>query len=284
MNSVDHQGGALSRREREIAEAYAEGQSYKAIARTLGLSPATVRTHLSTVYRKLGVASKIELSRLLQGSPDAAPRDARDSASLVAELALELDEAMRRERILASVLHIISQQGHHLDAVIDAVLDHALEICEAEFGILFEHHGERRFRAMRSRNIAPDFERWLGEQGVFEVEPGTGLGRVAAGLQTVNIADVRGEAIYRNNSPLRIATANLGKARSFAAIPMLSEDRLIGAFTVYRTRMHPFNDRSLELAQLFADQAAIALQNARRRPAPDDAARPEGSAAAPAQR
>jgi GAF domain-containing protein len=63
---------------------------------------------------------------------------------------------------------------------------------------------------------------------------------------------------------MRIATADLGNARSFAAIPMLSGDRLIGAFTVYRTRVHPFNDRALELAQLFAGQAVVAIQNARR--------------------
>ncbi len=254
----------LSRREREVAQAYAKGQSYKEIARGLGLSPATVRTHLRTVYRKLGVTSKIELSQALQSENAPRARNDRNSADLVAELALELDEAMRRERVLAKVLRIIGQQGHSLDAVIDAVLDHALEICEAEFGILFEYHGDLRFRAMQSRDIAPAFDRWLADQAVFEVDAGTGLGRVAELRLTINIADVRGEDIYRSKAPLRIATADLGNARSFAAIPMLSGDRLIGAFTVYRTRVHPFNDRALELAQLFADQAVIAIQNARR--------------------
>jgi DNA-binding CsgD family transcriptional regulator len=254
----------LSHREREVAEVYAAGNSYKEIARGLSLSPATVRTHLRTVYRKLGVTSKIELSNVLQGTDVRTPRSDQNSRALVAELALELDEAIRRERILAKVLRIISQQGHSLNAVIDAVLDHALEICEAEFGILFEYHGDLRFHAMRSRDIAPEFDRWLVDQGVFEVDAGTGLGQVVALRQTVNIADVRGEDIYRSKSPLRVATADLGNARSFAAIPMLSGDLLIGAFTVYRTRVHPFNDRALELAQLFADQAVIAIQNARR--------------------
>lgn len=44
---------------------------------------------------------------------------------------------------------------------------------------------------------------------------------------------------------------------------MMSGSQLIGPFTVYRTRVHPFNERALELAQLFADQAAIAIENAR---------------------
>ena len=261
---------ALSAREQEVAEAYRDGQSYKEIARSLEISPATVRTHLRTVYRKLGITSKLELSDALRHDTAPSIPGRRDDADLVAELALELDEAMRRERILARVLRIISQQGDSLDAVIDAVLDHALEICEAEFVILFEYHDDLRFRAMRSRNIAPAFGEWLAEQDVFAVDSGTGLGRVATTRQTVNITDVRGEDIYRSEAPLRIATADLGRARSFAAIPMLSGDRLIGAFTVYRTRVHPFNDRALELAQLFADQAAIAIDNARSRASAED--------------
>ena len=51
----------------------------------------------------------------------------------------------------------------------------------------------------------------------------------------------RDDRIYESKSPLRIATANLGKARSFAAIPMMSGDQLIDVFTVYRNRVHPFN-------------------------------------------
>ena len=243
MTDKSQASEALSNREQEVADAYAGGQSYKEIARELGLSPTTVRSHLRTVYSKLGVTSKIELAQFLTDA--SVPEAGRDAATLVADLALELDEAVRRERGLAKILKIISKQEDRLEQVIDAVLEHALEICEAEFGILFEFQGELRVRELQSRNIAPALEVWLKEQGVFEVDPDTGLGRVASLLQTVNIADVRGEDIYEKGSPLRIATADLGKARSFAAIPMMSGNRLIGAFTVYRTRVHPFNDRAL---------------------------------------
>ncbi|MDF2232393.1 GAF domain-containing protein [Albimonas sp. CAU 1670] len=252
---------ALTRREEEVARAYALGASYKEIARDLGVSPTTVRSHLRTVYGKLGVTSKIELARSLDDDAARGPRDASDMA---AELALELDEAARRERSLARVLRIISEQDDSPDHVIDAVLDHALEICEAEFGILFEHLGGTRFRELRSRNIPRPFADWLAEQGVFEVGPETGIGRVATGLQAINLPDVRADDAYREGAPLRIATAELGRARSFAAIPMLSRGRLIGVFSVYRTRIHPFGDRTLELAQVFADQAAIAIETANR--------------------
>jgi TolB-like protein/DNA-binding CsgD family transcriptional regulator len=61
----------LSRRERQIAHAYAEGANYREIGTRLFIAPSTVRTHLSTIYRKLGVTSKIELLRCLAEVPAA---------------------------------------------------------------------------------------------------------------------------------------------------------------------------------------------------------------------
>ncbi len=55
----------LSPRERLIAERFAGGESYKEVARRLGVSPATVRHHLRVVYRKLGVGDKGALSNLI---------------------------------------------------------------------------------------------------------------------------------------------------------------------------------------------------------------------------
>ena len=80
---------------------------------------------------------------------------------------------MRRERMMAHVLRIISQKDADLDSVLDEVLDQALEICEAEFGILTAHQGEYSFTEMRSRNISTAFAEWLIEQGQFNPGPET---------------------------------------------------------------------------------------------------------------
>lgn len=252
----------LSSRERQIAMAYSSGQSYRQIADLLFIAPATVRTHLGTIYRKLGVSSKIELKDALAGRA-ANTSEKRDDSALVPQLALELDEAYRREKALATVLAIISRSRGRLEPVIASVLDYALDLCEAEFGILFEFEANGRFHATHSRGIPAPFEQWLTQQGKFRVSPDTGLGRVENALMPVNIADVRLEEIYRRGDPLRHATADLGGARSFAAVPMIFGGRLVGAFTVYRQRVHPFDNRSLDLAQMFADQSAIAIENAR---------------------
>lgn len=55
----------LSPREMEIAIAYAQGQSYKEVAQDLGLSPTTVRSHLSRTYQKLAIGDKGALATWL---------------------------------------------------------------------------------------------------------------------------------------------------------------------------------------------------------------------------
>lgn len=57
----------LTEREREIADAFAIGESHREIGDRLGIAPATVRRHLANVYEKLGVSSKAELDNMLRG-------------------------------------------------------------------------------------------------------------------------------------------------------------------------------------------------------------------------
>lgn len=57
---------SLSQREQQVARHFSSGRTHKEIARTLNLSPATVRNHLTTTYEKLGVANKAELVHLLR--------------------------------------------------------------------------------------------------------------------------------------------------------------------------------------------------------------------------
>ena len=257
------QQDTLTPREHEIAAAYASGDTYHQIAGLLFIAPSTVRTHLAAIYRKLGVSSKIELHSVLNGEAQIQRPDDDEKAALISELALSLEEAVRRERVLGEVLRIISRANGQLDEVIAAVLGYALELCDAEFGILFEYDAASGFRANYTRGIPGVFSDWLSQQEAFHVGPQTGLGRVISAHEVINISDVRSETLYRTGDPLRHATADLGGARSFAAIPMLAGQSLIGAFTVYRQTVRPFDDKALETAQMFADQSVIAIENAR---------------------
>lgn len=252
----------LSARELEIAQSYAGGATYQRIANDLHIAPSTVRTHLATIYRKLEVSSKLELLTRLRGDAPQ-PRSQNELTSVISELALSLEEAISREKALSEVLRIISEAQGDINAVIPSILTYALELCDAEFGILFEYRGNSRFCASHTLGIAKPFKDWLDDQREFSVSPATGLGRMDEKRDVINIIDVKSEDIYRTDDPLRYATADLGGARSFVAIPMLAADRLVGAFTIYRQTVRPFSDDTTRVAQTFAAQSVIALENAR---------------------
>ncbi|MGP6086291.1 LuxR C-terminal-related transcriptional regulator [Antarctobacter jejuensis] len=252
----------LSPRERQIADSYAAGCSYQEIAEDLHIAPSTVRTHLATIYRKLEVSSKVELANRLNGA-FASPRSQTELTTVISELALSLEEALSREKALIEVLRIIGASHGDLNLVMPAILRYALDLCDAEFGVLFEYRQNQRFRAGFTLGIPQAFQDWLNDSAVFCVSDQTGLGRMTQQYKVINIIDVKSEALYLSDDPLRFATADLGGARSFAAIPMLAADRLVGAFTIYRQTVRPFSEDALRLAHIFAAQSVIALENAR---------------------
>ena len=255
----------LSSREREIAMLYGKGQTSKEIANELCISPTTVRNHVATIYRKLEISNKTELVNLVGEA--SATKWSPDTPSMSASIAVQepavssadraLAAAQAQQRATNDVLRVISHSPGDLEAIFDVILDYALQLSHSQLGIVWVYDGDG-YNAAGLKNVPKAFQEYL-QAGTLSPGPATGLGRMTRQHRIIHIHDVRSEEAYREGDPLRQATADLGGARSFLAIPMIHRDNLIGAFTIYRQEVKPFTDDELTLLQSFSDQAAIAL-------------------------
>jgi GAF domain-containing protein len=173
----------------------------------------------------------------------------------VARLRRELSEALEQQAAASEVLRVIGGSPGELEPVFNAMLEKAVHVCEAKFGILFRHEGGMVHPAAML-NVPPAYAEFLIRQGAFAPQPGQLFGRICETKKVIHIVD---RATERQQHP----SVRYGGSRSCIAVPMLKANELIGAFFIYRTEVRPFTDKQIELVQNFAAQAVIAIENTR---------------------
>jgi GAF domain-containing protein len=167
----------------------------------------------------------------------------------------DLSESLEQQTATFEVVKVISSSPGELEPVFRAILENATRICGAKIGILFRFD-DGAYTAVATLGVTAEYNEYLN-LGPIRPGPGTGLGRVAAGEQTVHIIDTLAEQVYADREPLRVATAELGGARSLLQVPMLKEGQLIGAFGIYRQEVRPFTDKQIELVGKVSGHDAI---------------------------
>ncbi|MGC2689447.1 MAG: GAF domain-containing protein [Pseudolabrys sp.] len=176
----------------------------------------------------------------------------------------DLSESLEQQTATAEVLKVISSSPGDLEPVFNAMLANATRICEATFGHLWLFEGNA-FRAVAVHGTQ-GFVDHMRHHPIVDLQnsPGIPLDRLARTRELVHIPDLRADDSYiRKATPQIVALVETSGARTFVSVPMLKDGELVGAINLYRQEVRPFSDRQIELVNNFADQAVIAIENAR---------------------
>ena len=173
----------------------------------------------------------------------------------------DLSESLEQQTATSEVLSVISSSPGELEPVFNAMLDNATRICGAEFGNLYQFE-EGSFRIVAAHSPSPGIATERLREAPLRPSPGTGLGRVMRTKNAVQIPDVLADPEYPHDDPLRIVAEREG-VRTLLAVPLMKDNDLLGAITIYRQEVRPFTDKQVELVSNFAKQAVIAIENVR---------------------
>ena len=178
-----------------------------------------------------------------------------------ARLLTEQREALERQTATAEVLQAINANPGNLSPVFDAMLERALRLCGAAFGILYTFDGEE-FHMEAARGVPAAFEAYR-RQHPMRNNPNVPPGQAILTRRPVQVEDVMTHPFFVANPELQDIQIRLGGIRAVLNLPLVKDGTPCGMFVIYRAEPGAFPDRQIALLEDFGAQAVIAMDNAR---------------------
>src|SRR6516225_8078442 len=227
------------------------------------LQASAARVGAGELDRRIDIQTRDELEELageFNRMADDLQKSYADLEGKVEERTAELKEALDQQTATAEVLGVINSSPGDLGPVFNAMLEKAVNLCGASFGLLMKYDGEA-FQAVAHYNSPPAFVELLRQP--IRPAPGMAGYRILRGEDVVAFADVGADPTYAAASEVARRLVETSGARTHVTIALRKDGNLLGQIVIYHRQVRPFTDKQIALLQNFAAQAVIAMENAR---------------------